>query len=153
MSRERGEQSVSAGADAGFPGRGKIEAIGNQGEILQGWSTRKGKRPPPRVKCIRDWEYYKGQDRRDEWPTKGVSVDPELECLPGRIPTDAGQFHHGMVQEGWPASLHHNSPGGPAVSVLGMAPSSMPHRPSPVTDSKLHKEKFHICDRCDRAQR
>ncbi len=33
--------------------QGEIEGIGIQGKVFGGWTTRRGERPLPQVKCIR----------------------------------------------------------------------------------------------------
>jgi hypothetical protein len=59
--------------------QGRIEGSRIQTQVLRGWSTRRGKWPSPRAKCIRNEEYDKGEERRGEWQSKVASVILEME--------------------------------------------------------------------------
>ena len=77
----------------GFPSQGEIEGIGIEGKAFRGWTTRRGERPLPRVKCTQNEGYQESEVRQGEWQTKAVLAIPEIEWPRTRGLADVVQIH------------------------------------------------------------
>src|SRR6266403_1835580 len=101
--------------------------------MIQALSTQKEQWPSPRVKCIQNGGFPKGEECRGEWQTKVVSVIPEMECNRRRDIADLGLTRPRTTRKRSAPHRPHQLCEGPNVLALGMV-SALPPTFFPITN-------------------
>ena len=91
--------------------------------------------------------FYEGEDRRDEWPIKGVSVIPEIEWNPERVFADSVQIHPRTTRDRPKLfDVRGKTSEAADLSVLGMVAASLPIFVPDPNFVKEDKVPIDICD-------